>query len=83
MLIDLFADCKKPKRIDKTLTDETTRVIRELDKAWTLFNEVTDPYETESLIYRMKELETHYSYLIKEAKLGKIYNSEFIGGVNI
>ncbi|MBO5421321.1 MAG: DUF2508 family protein [Clostridia bacterium] len=83
MLIDLFADCKTPKRIDKTLTDETTRVIRELNKAWTLFNEVTDPYETESLIYRMKELETHYSYLIKEAKLGKIYNSEFIGGVNI
>lgn len=75
MLIDLFADCKISKRTDKTLTDETTRVIRELDKAWTLFNEVTDPYETESLIYRMKELETHYSYLIKEAKLGKIHNS--------
>ncbi len=83
MLIDLFADRKSPKTTDKTLTDETSRVIREIDKVYLLFNEVTDPYETESLIYRMKELETHYSFLIKEAKLGKVYNTNFVGGINI
>lgn len=83
MIIDLFADSKATQKEDKLLTDETKRVIRELDKTYLLFNEVTDPYETESLIYRMKELETHYSYLIKEAKLGKIHNPCFIGGINI
>ena len=83
MLIDLFTDIKSPAKQDKNLTDETSRVIKELNKVHLLFNEVTDPYETESLIYRMKELETHYSFLIKEAKLGKIHNPEFIGGVNI
>lgn len=83
MLIDLFTDIKAQKTTDKSITDETSRVIREIEKVYCLFNEVTDPYETESLIYRMKELETHYSFLIKEAKLGKIYNTNFIGGINI
>ncbi len=83
MIIDLFSDCRTPKKNDKTLTDEITFVIRELEKTRKLFNEVTDPYETESLIYRMKELETHYSFLIKEAKLGKVHNPGFIGGADI
>lgn len=83
MIIDLFADYKKTKTYDKVLTNEASRVIFELNNVYKLFNEVTDPYETESLIYRMKELETHYSYLLKEAKLGKIYNTNFIGGTNI
>lgn len=83
MIIDLFADCRTPKKIDRTLTEETACVIRELEKTWKLFNEVTDPYETESLIYRMKELETHYSFLIKEAKLGKVHNPGFFGGADI
>ncbi len=83
MIIDLFADSKVTAKENKLLTDETKRVIRELNKAYLLFNEVTDPYETESLIYRMKELETHYSYLIKEAKLGKVHDSCFIGGINL
>ena len=68
MLIDLFADKNAKCKTDKLLTDETSQV-------YLLFNEVTDPYETESLVYRMKELELHYSHLIKEAKLGKIYNT--------
>lgn len=83
MIIDLFADSKTPKKIDKLLTDEISDVICELKKVNVLFNEVTDPYETESLIYRMKELETHYSYLIKEAKLSKVHNIDFVGGINI
>ncbi len=83
MIIDIFTDLKAPKRIDQLLTKEASAVINELNTAYCLFNEVTDPYETESLIYRMKELETHYSYLIKEAKLGKVHNVDFIGGINI
>ncbi len=83
MIIDIFADLKSPKKIDRLLTQEASEVINELNNAYCLFNEVTDPYETESLIYRMKELETHYSYLIKGAKLGKIHNVDFIGGINI
>lgn len=72
MVIDLFADKKALPKEDKLITDETKRVVTELKKARLLFNEVTDPYEIESVIYRMKELELHYSFLIKEAKLGKI-----------
>lgn len=75
MLIDLFADKNAKCKTDKLLTDETGQVINELKKVYLLFNEVTDPYETESLVYRMKELELHYSHLIKEAKLGKIYST--------
>ena len=83
MIIDLFADLKAAKKVDRLLTDEASVVIDELNRAYLLFNEVTDPYETESIIYRMKELETHYSFLLKEAKLGNIYNIDFIGGMNI
>ena len=83
MIIDLFADSNANIMEDKALTNETKRVINELSKVHQLFNEVTDPYETESLIYRMKELETYYSFLIKKAKLGKIHNSSFIGGTII
>ena len=80
MIIDLFADCKALHKEDKTITNETRRVISELNNAQMLFNEITDPYEIESLIYRMKELELHYSYLIKEAKLGKIVSIKNTGG---
>ena len=81
MVIDLFADKKAPPVEDRTLTAESKRVVSELKKVYLLFNEVTDPYEIESLIYRMKELELHYSFLIKEAKLGKIINNDSFGGI--
>lgn len=81
MLIDLFADKNAKCKTDKLLTDETTKTINELKRVHMLFNEVTDPYETESLVYRMKELELHYSYLIKQAKLEKIHNTAVTGGV--
>lgn len=83
MVIDLFADKNAVQKEDKLITDETKRVINELKKTQMLFNEVTDPYEIESLIYRMKELELHYSFLIKEAKLGKIASVDFLRGVII
>ena len=81
MVIDLFADKKALPRADRLITDETKRVVAELQKVKMLFNEVTDPYEIESLIYRMNELELHYSFLIKEAKLGKIISTDIFGGV--
>ena len=82
MVIDLFADKKTMPRADRLITDETKRVVTELRKVKMLFNEVTDPYEIESLIYRMNELELHYSFLIKEAKLGKIISTDIFGGVS-
>lgn len=80
MIIDLFADKKAKPKENRLITDETRRVVNELRKAAILFNEATDPYEIESIIYRMKELELHYSFLIKEAKLGKIVSLDYIGG---
>ncbi len=80
MVIDLFADKNAIPKQERLLTDETKRVVAELKKVRLLFNEVTDPYEIESLIYRMKELELHYSFLIKEAKLGKIVSLDIYGG---
>lgn len=81
MVIDLFADKNAVQKENKLITNETKRVINELKKTQMLFNEVTDPYEIESLIYRMKELELHYSFLIKEAKLGKVASIDYLGGV--
>lgn len=81
MLIDLFSDKNTKNKTDKLLTDETSQTINELKRVYLLFNEVTDPYETESLVYRMKELELHYSHLIKEAKLEKIHKTEITGGI--
>ena len=81
MVIDLFADKKVLSREDRLITDEAKRIVQELHKVKLLFNEVTDPYEIESLIYKMKELELHYSFLIKEAKLGKIINPDSFGGI--
>lgn len=81
MLIDLFSDKNAKNKTDKLLTDETSQTINELKRVYILFNEVTDPYETESLVYRMKELELHYSHLIKEAKLEKIHKTEITGGI--
>ncbi len=83
MVIDLFADKMLVQKEDKTITDEAKRIITELEKATLLFNEVTDPYEIESLIYKMKALEMHYSFLIKEAKLGKICSFDFTGGITV
>lgn len=83
MIIDLFSQKDTVTKADKMLSDELKRVIYELHKAKLLFNEVTDPYEIESVIYRMKELEMHYSFLIKEAKLGKLTVPELIGGISI
>ncbi len=83
MIIDLFSQKHAVTKADKMLSDELRRVVSELQKAKLIFNEVTDPYEIESVIYRLKELEMHYSFLIKEAKLGKLIVPELIGGISL
>lgn len=83
MIIDLFSQKKTSTKADKYLSDELKYVISELRRANFLFNEVTDSYEIESVIYRMKELEMHYSFLIKEAKLNKLTVSDKADGVFI
>lgn len=83
MIIDLFSQKSKPTKADKLMTDELKTVLTEIKKADTLFNEVTDPYEIESVIYRLKELETHYSFLIKRAKLDKLISPELNGGITL
>ena len=44
----------------------------QLQGTYARFNEATDPLIIESLIYRMKELEAQYSFLIKKAKLERL-----------
>lgn len=83
MVIDLFSQKDTSTNADKRLSDEIRHVISELRKADLLFNEVTDSYEIESVIYRMKELEMHYSFLIKEAKLNKLTVPDSSDGVFI
>jgi hypothetical protein len=83
MVIDLFSQKDTSTNADKRLSDEIRHVISELRKADLLFNEVTDSYEIESVIYRMKELEMHYSFLIKEAKLNKLTVPDGSDGVFI
>ncbi len=83
MVIDLFADKVLPQKRAKTITQETKRVVRELEKTEKIFNEVVDPYEIEAVIYKMKALEMHYSFLIKEAKLGKVKVENFSGGIDL
>ncbi len=80
MVIDLFAGKTLPAKAAKSITDETKSVVLEMQKAEELFNEVVDPYEIEAVIYKMKALEMHYSFLIKEAKLGKVSAENFAGG---
>ncbi len=80
MIIDLFADKALPQKTAKAITDETKRVVRELEKTKLLFNEAVDPYEIEAIIYKMKALEMHYAFLVKEAKLGRVSCKEFFGG---
>lgn len=83
MVIDLFSQKDTSTKADKLLSEELKHVISELRKADLLFNEVTDSYEIESVIYRMKELEMHYSFLVKEAKLNKLTVSDRVDGVFI
>ncbi len=72
MILDIFSDTSKIYSYDKGLTSAAEEIKAELDRAYASFNEATDPLIIEALIYRMKELEAQYSFLIKKAKLGRL-----------
>jgi hypothetical protein len=81
MLIDLFADKNAVKKEDKALVEEIKKVSADMNNAYKKFNESTDSYEIESIIYHIKELEMKYTFLIKKAKLEKICDTELRGGL--
>ena len=57
---------------DKDLAQAAENIRILLQGTYARFNEATDPLIIEALIYRMKELETQYSFLIKKAKLERL-----------
>ena len=72
MIIDIMAGKAKPQKENRKLTTLIGDTIVEINNTYASFNEATDSYEIESLIFRLNELERRYSYLIKYAKLNKI-----------
>lgn len=72
MIIDIMAGKTRPKKEDRELTALIVETVDETEKTYARFNEATDSYEIESLIFRLNELERRYSYLIRRAKLDKI-----------
>lgn len=72
MILDIFSDTDRIHSYDKNLTQTAENIKAQLQGTYTRFNEATDPLIIESLIYRMKELETQYSFLIKKAKLERL-----------
>lgn len=72
MLIDIFSDAKQKYVTDTDLTENAEYIKLQLKGTYNRFNEVTDPLIIEALIYRMKELEMQYSFLIKKAKLERL-----------
>lgn len=72
MILDIFSDTDRIHSYDKNLTQTAENIKAQLHGTYARFNEATDPLIIESLIYRMKELETQYSFLIKKAKLERL-----------
>lgn len=72
MILDIFSDTGRKYNYDKNLTQSAENIRLQLQGTYARFNEATDPLIIEALIYRMKELETQYSFLIKKAKLERL-----------
>lgn len=72
MILDIFSDTDRIHSYDKNLTQTAENIKTQLQGTYARFNEATDPLIIESLIYRMKELEAQYSFLIKKAKLERL-----------
>lgn len=72
MILDIFSDTDRIHSYDKDLTQAAENIRILLQCTYARFNEATDPLIIEALIYRMKELETQYSFLIKKAKLERL-----------
>ena len=72
MIFDIFSDTDRIYNYDRNVTQTAENIRLQLQGTYARFNEATDPLIIEALIYRMKELETQYSFLIKKAKLEKL-----------
>lgn len=72
MIFDIFSDTDRIYNYDKNVTQTAENIRLQLQGTYARFNEATDPLIIEALIYRMKELETQYSFLIKKAKLERL-----------
>lgn len=72
MILDIFSDTDRKYNYDKDITRSAENIKLQLQGTYARFNEATDPLIIEALIYRMKELETQYSFLIKKAKLERL-----------
>lgn len=80
MILDIFSDTDKIYNYDRDLTRTAENIRMQLRGTYARFNEATDPLIIEALIYRMKELETQYSFLIKKAKLERLCGETDIKG---
>lgn len=72
MFLDIFSDTDRVYSYGKDITQTAENIKLQLRGTYARFNEATDPLIIEALIYRMKELETQYSFLIKKAKLERL-----------
>ncbi len=72
MIFDIFSDTDRIYNYDRNVTQTAENIRLQLQGTYARFNEATDPLIIEALIYRMKELEAQYSFLIKKAKLEKL-----------
>lgn len=72
MIFDIFSDTDRIYNYDRNVTQTAESIRLQLQGTYARFNEATDPLIIEALIYRMKELEAQYSFLIKKAKLEKL-----------
>ena len=72
MILDIFSDTDKKFESDRELARSAEYIKIQLRGTYDRFNEATDPLIIEALIYRKKELEAQYSFLIKKAKLERL-----------
>ena len=80
MIYDLFSDRTKAYRIDRDFLKAIQKISKEKETVLNAFNEATDPLLIEALIYRLKEIELIYSYLIKIAKTERLCGNINSGG---
>lgn len=80
MILDIFSDTDKKYESDRELARSAEYIKMQLRGTYDRFNEATDPLIIEALIYRMKELEAQYSFLIKRAKLERLYGEFSLDG---
>ena len=72
MILDIFSETVRVYNYDNDLAETAEYIKLQLKGTYARFNEATDPLIIEALIYRMKELEAQYSFLIKKAKLERL-----------